>query len=58
MSIYFNAHFISGGDYRLAVDFVNFISGKPHSDSCTSIDESIYGHFATYRADRAREKEG
>ncbi len=44
-----------GGDFRLAVDFINFISGKPHSDSCTSIEESIYGHFATYRADSARE---
>ena len=44
-----------GGDYRLAIDFINYISGKPHSDSCTSIEESVYGHFATYRADIARE---
>ncbi len=46
-----------GEDYRLAVDFINFISKKPHSDSCTSIEESINGHFATYRADNAMEND-
>lgn len=45
-----------GGDGRLANDFIDFISGDTHSDSCTSIEQSLYGHLATFRADKSREK--
>lgn len=45
-----------GGDIRLAADFVNFISGKPYSISCTTIKDSINGHLAVYKADRSMEE--
>lgn len=50
----FGSH--GGGDLRLAADFTNFVSGKPCSISCTTINDSIYGHLAVYKADKAMEE--
>jgi len=45
-----------GGDLRLVADFVHFIQGKPRSISCTSIEDSVYGHLIGFRADKAMEE--
>lgn len=44
-----------GGDLRLVADFVDFVQGGTPSISCTSIEDSINGHLAVFRADRSRE---
>jgi len=43
-----------GGDLRLAEDFVRTIRGEEPSISCTSLEDSIYGHLIGFRADRSR----
>ena len=42
-----------GGDDRLVADFVNFQRGEKPSISCTALEDSINGHLAVFRADRA-----
>lgn len=44
----------SGGDLRLAADFVARVAGEKPSISCTSIDDSIAGHMLVIGAERAR----
>ena len=44
----------SGGDLRLAADFVAAVSGEPKSISCTDIDDSISGHLAVIAAEESR----
>ena len=43
-----------GGDLRLAEDFVRVLQGKTPSISCTSIEDSVNGHLAVFRAEKAR----
>ena len=43
-----------GGDLRLAEDFVRTIRGESPSISCTSLEDSIYGHLIGFGADRSR----
>ena len=43
-----------GGDLRLAEDFVRTIRGEAPSISCTSLEDSIYGHLIGFGADRSR----
>lgn len=47
----------SGGDLRLAADFVARVSGETPSVSCTSIEDSVEGHLIAIAAERSR-KEG
>ena len=47
-----------GGDERLAADFVSFIRGEKPSLACTSIFDSVAGHFCVYLADKSREENG
>lgn len=44
-----------GGDLRLVEDFVRVLQGEEPSISCTSINDSINGHLAVFRAEQARE---
>jgi len=44
-----------GGDMRLVHDFVDYIQGKTPSISCTTLEDSISGHFAVFRAEQSRE---
>jgi predicted dehydrogenase len=44
-----------GGDLRLVRDFISSLRGETPSISCTSIQDSISGHLAVFRADLARE---
>ena len=46
----------SGGDSRLAEDFVNMVIGEPRSVSSTVIEDSLNGHLAVYAADEAMEQ--
>lgn len=39
-----------GGDMRLVADFVNTMRGQAPSISCTSIEDSIYGHLMGFAA--------
>ena len=43
-----------GGDLRLVEDFVRVLQGKTPSISCTSIEDSVNGHLAVFRAEKAR----
>lgn len=43
-----------GGDLRLVEDFVRVLQGKTPSVSCTSIEDSVNGHLAVFRAEKAR----
>lgn len=43
-----------GGDEKIIADFVNLIRGKETSPSCTSIDDSVYGHLVGFAAERSR----
>jgi hypothetical protein len=43
-----------GGDLRLAEDFVRTIRGESPSISCTSLEDSIYGHLIGFGADQSR----
>lgn len=43
-----------GGDLRLVEDFVRVLQGQTPSISCTSINDSINGHLAVFRAERSR----
>ncbi|MGI6538030.1 MAG: Gfo/Idh/MocA family oxidoreductase [Caldicoprobacterales bacterium] len=45
-----------GGDGRLVEDFIKYLTGEETSISCTSLEDSIYGHLAVYKADESREK--
>lgn len=47
-----------GGDHALVEDFVNYIQNKPTSPSCTSIDDSVFGHMVVFCADESMEKGG
>jgi hypothetical protein len=42
-----------GGDAGLIKDFIDLISGRAPSISCTSIEDSINGHLCVYAADNA-----
>ncbi len=42
-----------GGDLRLVDDFVRLLTGEPPSISCTSLDDSLYGHLIGFRADQS-----
>jgi len=44
----------SGGDLRLAEDFVSAVLKQPKSVSCTDIDDSISGHLAVIAAEQSR----
>ena len=44
---------LGGGDLRLAMDFVEFISGGTPSISCTQISDSINGHLVVFAADES-----
>ena len=44
----------SGGDHRLAEDFVSTVAGEKRSVSCTDIDQSIAGHIAVIGAEISR----
>ncbi len=46
-----------GGDYAMMRDFVDYLLGKEPSVSCTSIEDSVYGHLCVYAADQSREEE-
>lgn len=43
-----------GGDLLLVADFVRTLRGEPHSISCTSLEDSIYGHLIGFGADQSR----
>lgn len=43
-----------GGDLRLVEDFVRVLQGETPSVSCTSIEDSVNGHLAVFRAEKAR----
>lgn len=43
-----------GGDLRLVEDFVRVLQGQAPSISCTTINDSINGHLAVFRAERSR----
>lgn len=43
-----------GGDLRLVEDFVRVLQGQTPSISCTSINDSINGHLAVFRAEQSR----
>lgn len=43
-----------GGDLRLAEDFVRVLQGEPPSISCTSLDDSVYGHLIGFAAEDSR----
>lgn len=47
----------SGGDLRLAADFVARVAGEEPSVSCTSIDDSIEGHRLVIAAEAARREQ-
>ena len=40
---------------RLIDDFCALMEGEQPSVSCTSIDDSVWGHFACYAADASQE---
>lgn len=46
----------SGGDSRIAADFVNMVLGRERSLSSTVIEDSINGHLAVYAADESLEQ--
>ena len=48
-----NGHF--GGDRRLVNDFCDLIEGKQPSVSCTSINDSVWGHLTCYAGDKSQE---
>ena len=43
-----------GGDLRLVADFVSVLQGEAPSLACTSLQDSVNGHFIGFSADRAR----
>ena len=43
-----------GGDLGLVSDFVRFLRGGAPSLSCTTLDDSLYGHLVGFAADQAR----
>ena len=43
-----------GGDLRLVEDFVRVLQGEKPSISCTTINDSINGHLAVFRAEQSR----
>lgn len=45
-----------GGDGRVPEDFVNFVRGEEASIACTSLDKSILGHLAVFRAEKSRKE--
>ena len=45
-----------GGDERLVADFCDLMSGKEPSVSCTSIDDSVWGHLACFAADESQDE--
>lgn len=46
-----------GNDTRLVRDFLNTLLGRPRSNSCTSIEDSMYGHLLGFGAIDAAENE-
>ena len=46
----------AGGDQRLVADFVNYLKEAPRSISCTSLEDSVFGHLLGFYADRSREE--
>ncbi len=45
-----------GGDLRLVADFVQTLRGEPRSISCTSLEDSVYGHLLGFRADQSMQE--
>ena len=45
-----------GGDKGLVADFCDLIEGNQPSVSCTSIDDSIWGHLTCFAGDRSQEE--
>ena len=43
-----------GGDLLLVEDFVRVLRGQEPSISCTGIQDSMLGHLAVFRAEKAR----
>ncbi len=56
MSGGFGTH--GGGDLRLAADFVSYVRGETPSLACTSIEDSVPGHYSVFLADESRERCG
>ena len=48
----FGAH--GGGDLRLVHDFVSILRGETPSVSATSLEDSVLGHLAVFRAEASR----
>ena len=47
-----------GGDKGLVMDFCELMEGIQPSISCTSIDDSMWGHLTCYAGDEAQKKQG
>lgn len=45
-----------GGDRLLVEDFVNYVDGEKGSISSTSLEQSVLGHLAVFRAEKARKE--
>ena len=45
-----------GGDLRVPEDFVKYVRGEEPSVSCTALDQSVLGHLAVFRAEKARKE--
>lgn len=45
-----------GGDRGLVADFIDYVSGKKPSMSCTDIEDSINGHLTVFAADESVKK--
>lgn len=45
-----------GGDELISGDFVNYICNEKVSISCTSLEVSVLGHLAVFRAEQARKE--
>ncbi len=43
-----------GGDLHLVADFVNVLKNKAPSVSCTKIQDSVYGHYTVFIAEKSR----
>lgn len=46
----------SGGDLRLAADFISVLRGDGRSVSCTDIDDSVTGHLLAIGAEKSRKE--
>lgn len=47
-----------GGDDNLTADFIRLVAGEEVTISCTSIHDSVAGHYTIFLADESREDRG